>query len=167
VSGVSVTYKAPASNGHCSANDISTFASDCLDDGDCSGDDVSSACFACLYTSRTSASSWGALVVDSNVFELNQGGCYAAQGAAESACAEATEYQQECENTECASYAGGLSATLFEQCASAADMSASKCACYVANATSACQSFTSSDCNPSSTAAFDTAFEAIAAVMCE
>ena len=125
---------------------------------------VSSGCFACLE-SDSAASSWGAIVLDSNVYEVNQGGCYAAENALEAPCAQATQFQQECENAECASLVGGVSTVPFQSCVASAD--SSQCRCDVTNATSACAGFVSSPCTISSSETFEESFAAIAKVMCE
>jgi len=103
-------------------------------------------------------------VLDSSIWELNQGGCYAAENASEQGCAQAVEFQQQCENTECASKASG-SLSPFQSCVTSADTGA--CSCYVTAATTACSAYTSSTCNFSSSTTLETAFKAVALIECE
>ncbi len=170
VSGVSTTYRpASGSPGACTSNDVSSFYSECLDTAamSCTSaatSPVSSACYACLASEATAAN-WGAIVLDETIWEINQGGCYAAEGSSSLACARATQFQQECENVECASDASESSLAPFQTCVAAAD--ASECACYVASATRACAAFSSSPCTDTSTTSFEALFTAVAAAMCE
>ena len=126
---------------------------------------VSTTCYQCLVSAPTD-STWGVLIDEPQFWELDMGGCYAAEAAGEVTCGQDTQYQLECELAEC--NGGGSSAT-FSTCKTTADKSPSgKCACFATNATTDCASYSStSQCNPLNGTSFDSTFKAYAKIMCQ
>ncbi len=170
MSGFTPTYHAPAGGGKgsCTTANITNFDSKCLNGTNSCGTSSagSSACLACLYTSDPTNSSWATVInqADLGFFELNAGGCYAAEAAGELACGQATEDQLECEHYECD--ATSTSSTSFSTCQTKVDKSTGACYCYVTAATTACSSYSSSVCDVANATDFDSWFEAMAGVMC-
>jgi hypothetical protein len=171
VSGFTPTYHVPAGTGKgsCTTTNINNFDSKCLNGTNSCGTSSagSSACLACLYSSSPTNSTWGTIIQQAALgfFELNMGGCYAAEAASELACGQATQDQLECEHYECDPTSIDL--TSYSTCVTTEDKS--DCKCYVTAATSACSGFSTSACdinNYSGSTAFDDAFKAMAAVMC-
>jgi hypothetical protein len=99
-------------------------------------------------------------------FELNIGGCYAAESASEVACGTAEQAIMECEHDQCD--ASSIDLTSYQTCQTKVDAGA--CKCYADAATTACSAYKSSPCNTDQytnpTTGFDDAFKAMAAVMC-
>ena len=166
MSGFSPTYHAAAgSTGSCTTSDITKFDTDCINGTNCGSSSAGNAtCLGRLLTTDPTSSTWGTVIEQNALgfFELNAGGCYAAEAAAELACGQATETQLECEHFECDPTSTSL--TSFSKCQTKADTGT--CACYVTAATSACSSYSSSVCDSANATDFDSWFEAMAAVMC-
>ena len=137
----------------------------------CDDSQIGATCFACLVSNPTD-SSWGAIVqyeINGAPFdwELNLGGCFQVEGAS-AACAAATEEQAQCENAACnATCANALSSTADSDCVSSADTGV--CASYVSAANNCASTSIQTACEGGSatTATFETAFKAIAQILCE
>jgi hypothetical protein len=110
---------------------------------------------------------WGPLIQYAGSWELNFWGCFGLEGAS-AACATAAQEQAECENAACdESCANTTSTTKYDNCISSADTT--QCATYVTAATDCASAAIQTACEGGSatSATFQTAFMATAAVFCE
>ena len=126
---------------------------------------------------------WGAVILTTgfseNFWQMNSGGCYAAEGANEHACAEALEQTLQCDFAVCEpddnpNGVFGNAHPPFNSCRAAVEAhSSGACGCYADSAEAACAAFASSPCalplgGPGGFGpAWDTAFKRIAQIMCE
>jgi len=112
----------------CTSAQIQAIYDDCLTGaGACPESDAGNAalpCYDCIFTASTDAA-WGPVIVSPGTVSVNLGGCVELLEPCNSACADAIEYDFQCEAAACSAScpvtvdAGSL--TAYDDCASAAD----------------------------------------------